>query len=479
MDDNALQEQGEALFEYGSNSDENHVLRRARLKKEAMASGVGLPPGSKDSCDDGLDLAGAGQQKELPQCRLNWLRATPVLQATLAEMVGKTLELPWKAAQILSCASAARLFYELPEFQQEVVEAMKGELIVSMFKIPDKKLNLVATLVTALLSSYRLQLKAANITGDFLRHFYDLASKVIEGFSACGDGPYDLVARWLHLPERSLPCEVAFRTMISYIVGQCVAPPLAVVPSLELEGMTQDGAHGSNAPPVAECEAPPAALLDKLAYEIIREEQRLKRSQVDFKGPLFSTLLCHLLYALAVIVPLHPRVAANSPTVRGAAFAQLMKVQNMVANSVQPPALYDPADGSRAKLFLYIRATACIRSALQVITASWPAADFGPRFSIGEEGGKDFIQYCTKHINQVYNNKTALTRVLGTPWERLMLSQGPTLTIAELLLNICSTDANLKEMSRLGGEQALHSLGRYGESAQIRQQATMLLTKLA
>jgi len=89
------------------------------------------------------------------------------------------------------------------------------------------------------------------------------------------------------------------------------------------------------------------------------------------------------------------------------------------------------------------------------------------------------MQYCTRHIVQVYNGKTAVTRVLGTPWERMMLSQGPTDTIAELLLMVCSSDANLIELERLGGERALHGLSQYAENVSIRQQATMLLSKLA
>jgi hypothetical protein len=233
---------------------------------------------------------------------------------------------------------------------------------------------------------------------------------------------------------------------------------------------------------VAECPAPPALLLDVLAQEVLREDLRLQQAKGNgphSRGPLFSTMLCNLLYALAVTVPTHPETAANSAAVRGAAFSQLIKVQTIVAQSVQPRQLFDAADGKREKLFLYVRATACIREALQCIMASWFAADFGVRFAISEEGGRDFIQYCTKHVNQVYNNKTALTKVLGTPWERLMLSQGPTTMIAELLLTICSSDVNLAEVSKLGGETALHSLSRYGESTQTRQQATMLLTKLA
>ena len=29
-------------------------------------------------------------------------------------------------------------------------------------------------------------------------------------------------------------------------------------------------------------------------------------------GPLFSTILCHLLYALAVLVPIHPKAAKTT-----------------------------------------------------------------------------------------------------------------------------------------------------------------------
>jgi len=179
------------------------------------------------------------------------------------------------------------------------------------------------------------------------------------------------------------------------------------------------------------------------------------------------------------MVPLHPKAAAESSQVRGAAFAQLFKIQQIVSLSAQPQDLYDPNDKDRAKLFLYIRAIACIRLALRVITGSWFASNIGVEFVISEQGGRDFMQYCTRHIIQVYNSKTAVTRVLGTPWERMMLSQGPTETIAELLLLVCSSDVNLLELERMGGEKALHGLSQYAETPSLRQQATMLLSKLA
>jgi len=229
---------------------------------------------------------------------------------------------------------------------------------------------------------------------------------------------------------------------------------------------------------VAECGPPPQGLLDRLADDVLQEERRMRDAQAAGEGPMFSTVLCHSLYALAAMVPLHPEAATNS-SVRGAAFAQLMKVQQIVARSIQPQALFDLADEGRAKLFLYIRAITCIRLALRVITGSWFAADIGVQFAISEQGGRDFMQYCTKHITQVYNSKTAVMRLLGTPWERVMLSQGPTETMAELLLVVCSSDSNLLELTQLGGEQALQSLSQYAERPQVRQQATMLLSKLA
>jgi len=462
----------ERILMFAEALDEQHLLRRARLRKEQEA----VLAKAGESVDP---LGGTSSKAKPPGCLIKWLRGSPMLATALGKMAGKALALPWKTSQQLACASSSRCFYELEQFQQVSVGTLDAQTIVRLLKQPEKGVNLAALMLTAVLSSYRLALKAQNVEGDFLKRFYDLGGTSLEGFSASGQGPYDLAARWLHAGPQELPAETEFRSLVAFLIGQCALPPLAVVPSLDLAGGDRDTSEGKSAPPIAECDPPPSALLDKLALESIKEDQRLKSLQVDSKGPLFSAMLCHLLFALASMVPLHPKAAANSATVRGAAFAQLMKIQQMVAKGLDPRTLLDPEDGNRGKLFLYIKATASIRSALATITGSWLAADFGARFAVTEEGGRDFIQYCTRHIQQIYNNKTALTRVLGTPWERVMLSQGPTTTIAELLLMICSTESNLKEVARLGGEQALHALSRYGESTQVKQQATMLLTKLA
>lgn len=451
----------------------------------------------------------AEMRSKQPECktRIHWLRGSRELIRGTALSAGKCISFQWKDSQQLGCVASAWCLVELPEFIQTAVESIDSKVVSKCLTLPEKSLQLAALLLVSVVSSLRLQLNARNIAGEFLRRFHTMQQILIESLASGGEGPYDMIARWLHEPALGLPNENEFRCLVSFMIGQCICPPLASTPSLDLE--TVLAAPGKSlqpqreplppvdpkarkaveqvpepeflgAPPVAECGTPPAALLDKIAQEVMKEDQRLQEAQgPKMEGPIFSTMLCHLLFALAVMVPAHPKEAAQSSTVRGAAFAQLIKVQHIVAQGILPKALYEPADGERAKLFLYVRATACVRSALQTIMASWFAADFGARFVITEEGGKDFIQYCCKHINQAYNHKTALTRVTGSPWERVMLSQGPTATIAELLVVVCSSDANLVESSKLGGEQALHSLSRFGDSAAIRQQATMLLTKLA
>jgi hypothetical protein len=475
----------EAILVLPGLPNEEHLRRRARVAAEAAA--VGVPEKPKPE--------GKAKVAETAYCKTAWLTVdAPRLAETLAKMATKCIGSGRKEFAILGCVAACSCFAELPDSPVYLAQFLEPlEIMRCVEARGDRAQNISSVLLLAITSSFRIPLKAQNLSESFLKRFFELQRCLLEDVSKSGTHHYELLAQWLAEQPQGLLMDFDFRCLVAFTIGQCIAPPLAAAPSLDVDTPAAGGAaqvlevnstqlSQSSLPAVAECPAPPALLLDVLAQEVLREDLRLQQAKGNgphSRGPLFSTMLCNLLYALAVTVPTHPETAANSAAVRGAAFSQLIKVQTIVAQSVQPRQLFDAADGKREKLFLYVRATACIREALQCIMASWFAADFGVRFAISEEGGRDFIQYCTKHVNQVYNNKTALTKVLGTPWERLMLSQGPTTMIAELLLTICSSDVNLAEVSKLGGETALHSLSRYGESTQTRQQATMLLTKLA
>uniref|UniRef100_A0A7S1WFS7 Uncharacterized protein n=1 Tax=Alexandrium catenella TaxID=2925 RepID=A0A7S1WFS7_ALECA len=398
----------------------------------------------------------------------------------MARMAGKCIADPWKPAQLVSCVNAAKCLVEHPHFLCNAADTVDGQIIVRFLTGDDRPISLAALLLVSLLSSYRLPLKAQNCASSFLTSFYELQETVIVGFSKCGDTPYayENAALWLYELPPDQPLREDFRCLVTFMIGQCLLPPLALAPSLDMgDAISPDGFEGP--PAVAECEKPPVGLMNKIATDILAEDQRMKDAQVKGVGPVFSTILCHLLYALVTFVPFSPKAAAESSQVRGAAFSQLFKIQQIFACTMSPKDLMDPDDKDRGRIFLYIRAIACIRLALRTITGSWFAPDIGVRYAISEQGGRDFMQYCTRHIIQAYNGKTAVMKVLGNPWERLMLSQGPTETIAELLLMVCSSDANLVEMEHLGGERALHCLSQYAENISIKQQATMLLAKLA
>lgn len=480
------------ILRFESQTDKETLKRRAAMLKVQEDAKPNRKP------DTGTDLMGGGlatgKENNPPQCMMNWMRTSPQLSTCLANMSGKAVAFFWRESMQIGTVASARLFYELPLFLETAAFKLEGKKILLCLNQAEQNTQVGALLLGAVIASLKLPLRAQTLSADFLKAFYDLQEDVIEGIVGAGEGPYDLMGCWLRrgLPGSPEVVDSDFKALIAFMVGQGLSPPLATVPSLNVDttdrptkapgggkNVTASEEDHAELPTVAECPPPPEALLDRVAMEVLHEDLRLKQLQVHGEGPLFSSKLCHLLYALAVMVPAHPTAAAQSSHVRGAAFSQLIKVQSIIAQSVGSKALYDVCDGPRQKLFLFIRVAACIRGALQAIMGSWFAADFGGRFAINDEGGRDFVQYCTKHIIQVYNNKMALTRVLGTPWERMMLTQGPTATIAELLLVLCSSDANLQEVGRVGGQQALLCLSRYGESAQVRQQATMLLTKMA
>jgi hypothetical protein len=330
------------------------------------------------------------------------------------------------------------------------------------------------------------------------------------------------------------------------MIGQCAMPPLS---------------HIDPGSSVAHTYSPPNALIEALAADILREDQRMRKAQKKDSnghatGPLYSTLLTHALYALAVTVPNHAKCAAASSAVRGAAFTQLMKVQQIVSQRIPSRNLHDPADSTRAKVLFSLRGAACVRNALQVLSGSWLAEGSEPQVSMTDEGGRDFVQFCTKHLTQAYGHlreqtsnyqiflidfevdwslkldakakstgalackdKTGSSLKLkknvhgdfeifpvpepdafplklisqsksGTmaltkepaDWEQLMFSQGSTAMVGDLLLKACNSDEALIEISKMGGQQALLALSRYGESSRARQQATnliILMTKLA
>ena len=61
----------------------------------------------------------------------------------------------------------------------------------------------------------------------------------------------------------------------------------------------------------------------------------------------------------------------------------------------------------------------------------------------------------------------------------VVLATPPRSEVTQLFLMVCGSEQNLRTLSKLGGEKAVHNLSRYADEQKVRQQATVLLTKLA
>jgi hypothetical protein len=96
-----------------------------------------------------------------------------------------------------------------------------------------------------------------------------------------------------------------------------------------------------------------------------------------------------------------------------------------------------------------------------------------------QPGGRDLMAYLIRSITTLYSSRTAHVEQLGTPWEKLIFSQGLLHLICELFLTLCSVDSNLFDVESIGGQRALLMLSRYAEDRRVRRTSTELLTRLA
>jgi len=413
----------------------------------------------------------------------------------------------WPISVRLGAACASYACIESVAFLTSFVMKAQGSMISHPYQLPYPLVHLSVLTLVCLLTSIKLFPSTETIREAFLERFFSLQQDLLQGVGTPGHvhptvfvprpnspddildpaTPYVLIMKWFHF-SGDLDFGRHLRSLAAFLLGQCCIPPTMAPPlrgvsddtkALVAIAMDHDTSTQSQIyPNVTVCTTPPPEMFDVLAAEISKEDSFLRCERTKQNtGPLWSTLLLNQIYALAAMVPFYPKGAAHSPSVRGATLSQLIKVQTILATGLQAKDLYD--DEEDGKLFLYVRATSALRIALQCVTSSWLSTGFGSRFAISEEGGRDLVQFCIRHIMQTYDKKAALTKVLGTPWERLMMNQGPTKLLCDLFVDICSSEGNLIEVARINNaDKALHSLARFGEN-DIRQTATGLLTKVA
>eukprot|EP00397_Hematodinium_sp_SG-2012_P000244 GEMP01000244.1.p1 GENE.GEMP01000244.1~~GEMP01000244.1.p1 ORF type:complete len:1089 (+),score=233.94 GEMP01000244.1:4462-7728(+) len=449
------------------------------------------------------------REPEPPAALRDWM--TPNNANMLARICNSALQNHhWPTSIRLGATCASMSIVESTAFLATFVAHAKGAQISNCYALPYPLVHFSVLTLACILTSIKLAPRSETIREAFLQPFFALQGECLHGVATPGNvhptqlvprpnspddvldpaTPYSLIMKWFHFTN-DLDYGHHLRALASFIFGQCCLPPTMSPPMLGIPGATGEDVHTKVAraigadenlqdyPAVAMCPTPPVELFDMLAAEIKKEDAALRhaRASANERGPMWSTLLMNAVYALAVMVPFYPKPAAHSTSVRGATLGQLMKIQAILNTGLQAKDLY--ADEEDCKLFLYVRATSVIRMALQCVTSSWLAAGFGSRFAVSEEGGYDLIQFCIKHILHTYSNKYVMMKALGTPWERMMMNQGPTQLLCELFLKICSSDGNLIKIARMpNAHKALHSLSRYAEP-EVRPVATQLLTKVA
>eukprot|EP00392_Amoebophrya_sp_AT5.2_P006240 g6250.t1 len=516
-------------------------LELDQLNIEAMVRRAGLIREQGED-DDGIKAVVDLENEPIkPKLNISFFRHSDLLCSIFARITCDVMNQSWDISIRLGGLAASLGSMEAPEFfLTHLVDNFQITPVMRALLLPYPRVHLAQLTLIAVFTSLKLPMNSNTIQESFLSKFFAHQGSLLIGLSNFAtnnvqpdpqqpfarDGSdsispnlgYGLIFRWFNFTHE-LEFGRSIRSLAAYIFGQCLVPPKKAPPSIGsageeakndafsiLTGKTLDDAikpeeeekKEDRRDAVCECLDPTVELSELITDEIAREDKRLlkNRNPKDKSGPQYSTYLCHLMYALAFAVNTHQRQASQSNKIRGAALFQLMKVQNILSQQIPPRELMDPVDGVDEKLYLYVRATAVVRSALQTVINSWLATGFTAKDATltqqknrkisphevalaSEQGGYDLLTYCTKHIIQAFNNKTAMTKVMGNPWERIMMSQGPTPMIVDLYLKVCEVESNLLAVNKIGGHKALHNLSRYGDSTEVRQTATMLLTKLA
>ena len=80
-------------------------------------------------------------------------------------------------------------------------------------------------------------------------------------------------------------------------------------------------------------------------------------------------------------------------------------------------------------------------------------------------------------IKRYYLRRRVMPNILGWLFKLQMICL--IMMVTQLFLMMCGAEQNLKTLSKLGGEKAVYNLSRFADDQKVRQQATVLLTKLA
>ncbi|KAF4665375.1 hypothetical protein FOL47_004642 [Perkinsus chesapeaki] len=373
-----------------------------------------------------------------------------------------------------------------------------------------------------LITTLRLPVTSETVTSTFLNKYWHLVGDIIHNLVTFdidnklypvttphpldhsqplpASIPFGLFFHYLHHTTDHIkdPACRAVRDLVLNLLTTCISPPLREPPGLgaprvrEIPRSEEEVEQlAANVPP-----APPLLMemLAMYALQLTRQVDIEGKRMKDNKPNAYSSTLSSLancMLALYNCVPHSPAAAMASAHLRAVSMSQLIRAGNnpiaditCISNkAIAVPEVVSAlflCDRHVRLLELCSLTLTCVRLGLGIIELSWGSCGYGSSLIAKQEGGRDLIAFMIKHIVKHFGgNSRAMTRVLASPWDKILYKEGVSLFVAKLFLDASGYEDNLEIIEMLGGQRALLALSRYSEDSIMRQQATVLLTKMA
>ncbi|KAF4704501.1 hypothetical protein FOZ63_027626, partial [Perkinsus olseni] len=332
--------------------------------------------------------------------------------------------------------------------------------------------------------------------------------------------PYGLFFHYLHHTKSRLDDTVCrtVRDLALYMLAVCVCPPERELPGVAApRSLTLARSGDGRGTLAAGVPSAPPLLMETLAMyaldltrQVDEEARRMKADETN-RQPQTLAALASCMLGLYNCIPHAPAAAMASAHLRAVSMAQFIRAStNPIVNAelVSDRTVGVPETNSqlfrcdrRLRLLELCSLTlSCVKLGLGIIELSWGACGYGSALVAKQEGGRDLIAFMIKHIvNHFGGPNRAMLRLRAPPWDKVLFKEGGvavpalfsfssfggfsavgiSLFVAKLFLDACGYDSNLEIIEMLGGQRALLALSRYSEDSIMRQQATVLLTKMA
>ena len=192
-----------------------------------------------------------------PLCNVDFMRIDDELCKIISNVANDVMCQSWDTSIRVGALCNQLCIVECPEYYlSHFIKTFNFQTYMRSLVLPYPKVHLVNLNLCALLTSLKLPVNSNNIQESFLNSFFSLQGKLLEGLSnyagtnlpfdaneanrpVATDGSesisenmyYGLMFRWLHFTH-DLDFGICIRSLVAYILGQCLVPPRKAPPSI-------------------------------------------------------------------------------------------------------------------------------------------------------------------------------------------------------------------------------------------------------